>query len=29
MIEASEQGSAFVPLLDARLDDILCLKADG
>ena len=27
-VEASEQGSAFVPLLDARLDDILCLKAE-
>ena len=27
-VEASEQGSAFVPLLNTRLDDILCLKAE-
>jgi transposase len=26
-VEASEQGCAFVPLLNTRLDDILCLKA--
>ena len=28
MVKASEQGSAFVPLLDAKLDNILCLKAE-
>jgi len=27
-VEATEQGSAFVPLLNAKLDDILCLKAE-
>jgi len=26
-VTASEQGNAFVPLLNTRLDDILCLKA--
>lgn len=28
MVEAAEQGSAFVPLLNTRLDDILCLKSE-
>lgn len=28
MAVAAEQGSAFVPLLNTRLDDILCLKAE-
>ena len=28
MVEAAEQGSAFVPLLNTRLDNILCLKAE-
>ncbi len=27
-VAASEQGSAFVPLLNTRLDDILCLKTE-
>lgn len=27
-VPAREQGSAFVPLLDARLDDILCLQEE-
>lgn len=27
-VPASEPGSAFVPLLNTRLDDILCLKAE-
>ena len=27
-VEAPEQGSAFVPLLNAKLDDILCLKTE-
>jgi len=27
-VDAAEAGSAFVPLLDARLDDILCLKTE-
>lgn len=27
-VEATEKGSAFVPLLNAKLDDILCLKAE-
>ena len=26
-VEAAEKGGAFVPLLNAKLDDILCLKA--
>ena len=26
MVAPAEQGEAFVPLLDAKLDDILCLK---
>jgi transposase len=26
-VQAAEEGSAFVPLLNAKLDDILCLKA--
>ena len=28
MVEAAEQGDAFVPVLDTALDDILCLKAE-
>jgi len=27
-VEAAEKGDAFVPLLNAKLDDILCLKAE-
>ena len=27
-VKASEQGSAFVPLLNTQLDDILCLKTE-
>lgn len=27
-VEAAEQGSAFVPLLNTRLNDILCLKGE-
>lgn len=27
-VPAREQGSAFVPLLDTRLDDILCIQEE-
>lgn len=28
MVDAAEEGDAFVPLLNAKLDDILCLKTE-